>query len=41
MFEEGISLAAYLMLSDYYFDLSKPVSYPWTNTIGGFSRGAK
>lgn len=35
MFEEGISLTAYLMLSDYYFDLKLPISYPRTNTTGG------
>jgi len=35
MFEGGISLTAYLMLSEYYLDLRFPISYPCTNTLGG------
>lgn len=35
MFEDGISLTAYLMLSNYYLDLSTPVSYSRTNIAGG------
>jgi len=36
MFEGGISLKAYLMLSEYYLDLRFPISFPRTaNTLGG------
>ena len=35
MFEGGISLTSYLMMSEYYLDLRFPISYPRTNILGG------